>query len=75
MVYEHDLEEEILSDKEQSVNELQFLLEYEVYGSWWGRKFLGTWLQGWMERYFAEKVRYKWKKYKTTKMLSDVDKS
>lgn len=74
MVFEHSIEDEILAEKEQSLKELQFLLEYEIYSSWWAKWVTWTWTQDWIEKYFAEIVRIKWRKYKLTKMLEHVNK-
>lgn len=72
MVFEHDFEEEIQADREESLKELQFLLEYEIYSSWWAKWVTWTWTQDWIEEYYAEMTKKKWRKYKLAKMFEDV---
>ena len=72
MVFEHSIEEEIQTDKIESLKELQFLLEYEIMSSWWAKWVTWTWTQDVIEEYYAKKVRKKWSKYKLSKMLEDV---
>lgn len=72
MVFEHNIDDEIQAEKEESVKELQFLLEYEIYSSRWAKWVTWTWTQDWIEEYYAQKVRKKWGRYKLTKMFEDV---
>jgi hypothetical protein len=72
MVHEHSIEEEIQEEKLKSLVEIDFLLDYELLGSWWHDLIPTQWLRDIMAAYITRKVHRKWARYKLTKMLSDV---
>jgi len=74
MVYEHDYDKEIEESKVQSMDEINFLFEYEIMSSWWTGYIPFDWMQEIVAAHFSRKVVRKWKKYRFTKMLQDVKK-
>lgn len=68
------IEEEIQAEKEESMKELLFLIEYEGAAHWLAGWIWFDWGQELMAEYLVWKARRKWKKYKLYKLLKDVDK-
>jgi hypothetical protein len=67
MVHEHNLDDDIEQEKLKSLVEIDFLLEYELFGSWWHEYIPTQFLRDLMASYIR-----KWARYKLTKMLMNV---
>jgi len=72
MVHEHSIEDDIQQEKLKSLVEIDFLLDYELLGSWWHEYIPTQWLRDIMASYVTRKVHRKWALYKLTKMMMDV---
>jgi hypothetical protein len=72
MVFEHNWDDEIQTEKLKSLQELDFLLDYELLGSWWHELIPTQWLRDIMAAYVTRKVHKKWGRYKLTKMMMDA---
>jgi hypothetical protein len=57
------------------INEKDFLLDYEIRGSWWPQYIMFRWVQFLAGKYFADKVRRKYSRMKRSfEMRSMVEK-
>jgi hypothetical protein len=72
MVFEHNWEDEIQAEKEESMKEIKFLLEYELMSLWWAEYVAWQWLRDIVSHYITWKVMRKWRRYKLIKMIADV---
>jgi hypothetical protein len=72
MVHEHGIEEEIQEEKGKSMEEIKFLIEYELLSLWWAEFIAWQWLRDIISYWIERKVMRKWKRYKFTKMMADV---
>ena len=73
MVYEHDWDEEIEIEKLKSLEEINFLFEYEVKSRKWVQYVPFRWLQKLVQDYFSWEVMRKWKRYKLAKMIENEE--
>lgn len=73
MVHEHNIDDDIEQEKKKSLAEIDFLLDYELLGSWWHDLIPTQWLRDIMAAYIVRKVHRKWGRYKLTKMLMDIE--
>ena len=75
MVHEHSIEDDIQQEKLKSLVEIDFLLDYELFGSFWCDYIPTQFLRDMMSKYITRKVHRKWAKYKLKMLFKDVEKT
>jgi len=73
MVHEHNIYDDIEQEKQKSLEEIDFLLEYEILGSWWSEYVPTQWLRDIIALYITRKVHRKWARYKFIKIMANVE--
>lgn len=73
MVHEPSFEEEIEAEKEKSMEEITFLLQYELMSLWWVEFVKWQWLRDIVSEWIQKKVMRKWRRYKLIKMIGNVE--
>lgn len=73
MVHEHNWDDEIEAEKEKSMEEIAFLLQYELMSLWWVEFVRWQWLRDIVSEWIQRKVMRKWRRYKLIKMIGNVE--